>query len=491
MGVAVLLLLAFASSGRGANAQSTIGEIEVVGNKVLSRDAIIALTGHKIGHLCTGQVLKEMRDRLVSTANFGMHHPGKPSEWVKIQTEDSGDGKCHVTITIDENDRVERITITGTGPIKPEEVMKLIHRGAVYNPEDMARDKLAIVNLYTRAGLSVEFGSDLGIDTNNPGTLVVPLVVTKVGEIVVEGADPKLAARILKLMKTQKGDYYSRNSFYGEDRPAIMKLPHMDEVAFFETPIAPGQMRLTVSVHVYTGPEIRAIKVAGNKTLSSEAIIALGRYKVGAPCTTEVLETIRENLLQTGNFGMHRPDRREEWVKVQAVKSGPNLCDVTIAVDENDKVSSITITGSGPIKPDEVSTLIRPRAVYNPDDLHRDTQKVIDLYLSKGWSIEFGSELGIDAKTPGSLLVPVVVTRVEEIVVEGADSKLAARILKQMKTQQGDYFNSQTFYDTDLKAIENLVRGSKITAAENVVGTGRIKLVLTVGPKDKPLPAKP
>src|SRR5689334_12676711 len=50
----------------------TIGKIVVVGNKTLASSAIITIAGHKIGDPCTHEVMKDMKDRLVRTGNFGM-----------------------------------------------------------------------------------------------------------------------------------------------------------------------------------------------------------------------------------------------------------------------------------------------------------------------------------------------------------------------------------------------------------------------------------
>src|SRR5436305_5928448 len=53
--------------------------------------------------------------------------------------------------------------------------------------------------------------------------------------------------------------------------------------------------------------------------------------------------------------------------------------------------------------------------VYNIEDIAHDCMSIIKLYNSRGYSILFDPELGMDPKTPGILVVPITVTRVGKI----------------------------------------------------------------------------
>jgi outer membrane protein insertion porin family len=231
------------------------------------------------------------------------------------------------------------------------------------------------------------------------------------------------------------------------------------------------------------GPTIAEIIVVGNKVLNSQGIISLSGHKVGDACTTETLTDMRDKLTKTGNFGMHHPDQSDQWVRVQAADIGNNKCQVTITVDENEKITGITVTGSGPIKPEAIKALISQTAVYNIEDIARDAQKIIELYNIKGYSIEFGTDLGMDPNNPGALVIPIIVTRVDDIVFGVKKHKTRDYvILRELKTKKGDYFNRKTFYEKDRARLINLDLFEDVTFTENTVGagTGRVKLTINV-----------
>jgi beta-lactamase regulating signal transducer with metallopeptidase domain len=232
----------------------------------------------------------------------------------------------------------------------------------------------------------------------------------------------------------------------------------------------------TAKFAVRLEPTIAEISVIGNKVLNSQAIISLSGHKVGDPCTTEALTEMRDKLTKSRNFGMHHPDQSDQWVRVQAEDIGDNKCKVTITVDENDKITGITITGSGPIKPEEVMALISPSAVYNVAYTARDTHSIIDLYNRQGYSIDFGKELGMDPSTPGVLVVPIIVSRVEDIEILKDGVKFDdPRLLRQLSTRAGDYFNRKTFYEADRKKL-TIKRYVISTITERKVGAGRVHL---------------
>jgi outer membrane protein insertion porin family len=227
-----------------------IGEIIITGNKTLSSAAIIALSGHKVGDPCNDQTLLEMRQNLARSGNFGMHHVGQPEKWVEIieNIEDpSGSGKCKLTFHVDENDKVEHPQITGSGPIKPEEVAKKIKLSAVYREEDIIRDTQDIQELYNKQGYSISFGPDLGMDPDHPGVLLVPIIVTRVEDIRLVKNKKTKPYVIFREMKTKKGDYFNRITF-DKDRARLYNLDLFEEVIPGEEIVGDGKIRLTLNV---------------------------------------------------------------------------------------------------------------------------------------------------------------------------------------------------------------------------------------------------
>jgi len=230
----------------------TIGEIIVIGNKALNTEAIITVANHKVGSPFSGEALADMRDRLAKTGNFGMHHPEQPEKWVGVQSETftNDPTKVKVTITVDENDKILATSITGAGPVKNTEIEKLITKSIVYNIEQIAQDAQAIIELYNKRGYSIEFGTDLGMDPNNPGILLIPIIVTRVDDIVFSKKHKTKDYVILREMKTKKGDYFNRKTFYERDRSKLINLDLFEDVSFTEASLGPGtgRVKLTISV---------------------------------------------------------------------------------------------------------------------------------------------------------------------------------------------------------------------------------------------------
>ena len=237
-----------AASSLEPGEQKTIGEILVVGNKTLNAAPIIVVTTHKVGDPCTGEVLNDMRERLVRSGYFGMRHPEHRDKWVSLQAEDVGD-KCNVTITVDENDRIEGITMTGMGPIAVEQVKALLTPAAVFNPAQFAVDTQRITELYNRHGYSITFDKGAGMDPMKKGNLVIPIIVQRVEKIVVKKDNIEVSdARLLRELLTKPGNYLNRKDFYERDRQRLISKnkKRYEDVSFTETSIAPGQVRLQI-----------------------------------------------------------------------------------------------------------------------------------------------------------------------------------------------------------------------------------------------------
>ncbi|HLV79656.1 MAG TPA: POTRA domain-containing protein, partial [Chthonomonadaceae bacterium] len=210
-------------------AGSRIGEIIVIGNKTLSSAYIIAASGHKVGDPCTDQTLSEIQTNLTRTGYFGEHSTDMTSA-VRVHSEEYNppNGQCKVIIEVDENDTIRSVNITGSGPIKPEEVQKLLHinlqSGTVYNEEQFARDFQDIQDLYRRQGYIVIPAQDAGPDPKNPSVLNVDLIVARVTEIKIAGNHKTKTRVILREMRTKVGDYYNENTLNRD----VLRLYNMD-----------------------------------------------------------------------------------------------------------------------------------------------------------------------------------------------------------------------------------------------------------------------
>jgi uncharacterized protein YuzE len=473
----------------------TIGEITVAGNRVLSSAAIIALSGHKVGDPCTPEVLADMGAKLRKTGNFGMHHPDNAAAWVRIQAGDAPDNKCNVTITVDENDKVTAITIMGSAPVKPEEVRALLTPTPVFNSEQFDKDKNSIRDHYNKVGYVVALGKNAGMDPAAPGTLSVPIIVARVAEIrILKDGVRSDDMSSLRDWKTKVGDYFDMTDFDKDAHrinapgyvvaSAEWQVTHSGPLSItVKLKSMPGVPKQTAPARSRPGTErtIGEITIVGNKVMNSTGIISLSGHRIGDPCTPKVLADMQNRLARTGYFGIHYPDNKSEWVRIRGEDGPDNKCKVTITVDENDKVAAITITGSGPAKPEEIKALIAPDPVFNPAQFGRDQQNIQDFYNKMGLSVEFGAGVGMDPASPGLLVIPIMVTRVEDIVVMKDGGKTdAPRLLSQMATKAGGYFNRKTFYETDRKLLMKRYPQYDVAFTETPAGPGKVHLTIAM-----------
>ncbi|HLK59610.1 MAG TPA: BamA/TamA family outer membrane protein [Chthonomonadaceae bacterium] len=229
-----------------------------------------------------------------------------------------------------------------------------------------------------------------------------------------------------------------------------------------------------------TTPRISEFIVTGNKVLSTQAIIIASGHSVGDMCDGKTLQEIKQNLTQTGNFGVqHNPENPEDWVKVRSEEDPvTGKCKVYIEVDENDKIQNFNITGSGPI---EVKTIlatlsVRQGTLYNPIQFRRDADKIVELYNKAGYVAEI-AEASVDNQ--GILNINIVVSRVAEINLVNLHKTRRYVILRELQTKKGDYYNRKKWSD-DIQRVFNTDLFDNIDPREDPAGTGQVKLTLSV-----------
>ncbi len=308
----------------------TIGEIIVIGNKVLNTQAIITISGHKVGDPCTPEALADMEARLSKSGNFGMHHPDQPEQWVRVQSQEVGTDKCTVTITVDENDKIAGINLTGPGPLKIEEVKALITPGpgGIYNIEQIAQDAQSIIELYNKRGYSIEFGRDLGMDPNNPGILNIPILVTRVDDIVFSKKHKTKDYVILRELKTKKGDYFNRKTFYERDRARLINLDLFDDVNFTETSVGAGtgRVKLTISVvEKRTGSISAGVGYSNRQQLIGRAEVSETNFQGRGDGVTLLWETGGAANRNSVELGYTRP-----WLDKHQTALQVNVFDKTV-----------------------------------------------------------------------------------------------------------------------------------------------------------------
>jgi outer membrane protein insertion porin family len=191
-------------------------------------------------------------------------------------------------------------------------------------------------------------------------------------------------------------------------------------------------------------PKISAIEIKGNKALNREGIIGMSALKVGEPVTKAVLDQAVRNLISTGNFGAKHLDEPEKAVIISAdVDATTNTAKVTIEVDENDVVNNFNITGSGPIKTQEVLSVIqtKPGLILNLNTIRTDIASIQKLYTDKGYKAQVQGE-GFGINNNGIVDIPVVVAKIGTIKINGLNKTRRWVVTREMYDQkEGDYYN--------------------------------------------------
>jgi outer membrane protein insertion porin family len=313
-----------------AAGQPTIGQIIVLGNKSLSETAIILLSGHKEGEPCTQQTLDEMRANLLQKGYFGLHSADL-EEAVKIHAEPNAlpGNRCKVIIEVDENDKVAAINIAGSGPIKPDEIIPLLHLkpGVIYNPIQFRRDYDDIQQLYNRRGYAVTPSQEAGFDEH--GVLNVLLTVARVAEIHIEGNRRTRPKTILRELHTKVGDYYNEKTLE-EDRERLLNLGLFSDgkegVEISVRNLNAGKVSVTVRVK-----EQKAVTLQGGFTYSERDQL-VGDVSVSDNNFRGMGESVSLTGALGANTGRHSVmfDYRKPWLDNHGTAMALSLYDKNV-----------------------------------------------------------------------------------------------------------------------------------------------------------------
>jgi outer membrane protein insertion porin family len=243
--MAVILLIFFVGVAYAQQPAPIIKNITVIGNKNINSVAIIASSGLKIGDPLSQAALDQARLNLIHTGNFGSHHPDNPDDAVKVQADVTG-SNADVNITVDENDMVQGINLTGTGPIPATTIKALLKtkEGEVLNINTLRSDVNAIQQAYDAKGYQAIVSDGLGI-TN--GILDIPIVVGKITKIKINGLKKTHSFVVTREMKLKVGSYY--NVFQlRKDLTAIYNTGLFENVEPAFSYPAPGSVELTLNI---------------------------------------------------------------------------------------------------------------------------------------------------------------------------------------------------------------------------------------------------
>lgn len=213
------------------------------------------------------------------------------------------------------------------------------------------------------------------------------------------------------------------------------------------------------------------IAISGNSNINSDTIRNAVTLKPGDDYTEQAIEKDKAAIMALGYFSAVTP--RKEDV--------PGGVKVTYEVTENPRICDIKVVGNEPIALDKVLGLMKTKAnqVLNTNTLNQDIEAIQNYYGDQGY-IAYVTEPEVDPKT-SVLSVPIVVIRVESVVITGNKKTKAWALLREMKTQPGNIFNVKVLKE-DIIRIYNLdiledVKPYQITPGSDI---GVVKVTIPV-----------
>ncbi|RTL07225.1 outer membrane protein assembly factor BamA [Candidatus Dependentiae bacterium] len=132
----------------------------------------------------------------------------------------------------------------------------------------------------------------------------------------------------------------------------------------------------SANVNPYTGNIIRTIKIIGNKTISSKAILNYLPYKEGAVYKSQ--ECIKN---------MYRHINQIRYIEIQVVPFAESMIDIIVQIEEKTPISNILIEGNKHLSTKDIFKAIEADHITNIDmqELKLLELKIKSLYKAKGY----------------------------------------------------------------------------------------------------------
>jgi len=188
------------------------------------------------------------------------------------------------------------------------------------------------------------------------------------------------------------------------------------------------------------------VAISGNANINTDTIRNAVSLKPGDDYTEQAVEKDRGAITALGYFSAVSPHKEDV----------PGGVKVTYEVTENPRVNEIKILGSEPVTQDKILSLMKTKCgtVLNTTTLNQDVEAIQQYYGEQGYVAYVTEDIGIDPKT-GVLTIPILVSRVESVIVTGNRKTRSWALTREMKTQPGKVFNAKTLKE-DYIRIYNL-----------------------------------
>ncbi len=190
---------------------------------------------------------------------------------------------------------------------------------------------------------------------------------------------------------------------------------------------------------------ITEIVVAGNKSISREAILTNIESKPGMPFSRDKMISDRTAIEKMGFFSV--ASAKDEEV--------PGGVKITFEVVENPKITKIEFTGNTVATRQELLDVMRTKEgqVYNSNTLQQDLDSLEDVYRKRGnWA--YVSDADVDPGT-GVLTLQLLEFRVGKIQFNGLKKTKPWVLQREMKLKPGMIYNAFTL-QKDIQKVYDL-----------------------------------
>ena len=218
---------------------------------------------------------------------------------------------------------------------------------------------------------------------------------------------------------------------------------------------------------------INSIEVKGNKAVSTEAILAAMRTKVGQPYVQATLDADKAALENLGFF---------QAVDVRANVVDDTKRDVIVQVQEWPVIKEIRVVGNKGVTTEEIIKRIQGTFVVDQIFNVRSVQKAVTdieaLYRERGYFARV-EDLSMLADSPGTLNISIIELTVNSVSVQGNTRTKIGVLKKLIKTRAGEPFRGER-WGADLRRLVGTQWFENVRSIENQPEPGKIDLIADV-----------
>lgn len=218
---------------------------------------------------------------------------------------------------------------------------------------------------------------------------------------------------------------------------------------------------------------VSEIVVNGNKNITTDAILAQMRTKVGQTLNSAQLDKDKDSILAMGFF---------EAVDIRVKSTGETSNQVIVEVSEFPVIKEIRVTGNKQFSAEAIikATGLEKGKVFNLNTARPAAEAIRKLYQDKGFFATV-DPYGPMAESPNTIQIGIIELVVHNVTVEG-NNKTSARVMKRLiKTRPGDTFNAKNWED-DLRRVNNTQWFEEVRSKETMSdeGVGLVDLTTIV-----------